>query len=54
MSENLDKSKTQGPAQKKPYVKPEFRHERVFEVMALLCGKMDSTQQSCITQRKAS
>ena len=27
------------PASKKPYQKPVFRHERVFETMALRCGK---------------
>ena len=27
------------PAAKKPYGKPEFRYERVFETMALACGK---------------
>jgi hypothetical protein len=32
---------------KRPYVKPEARHERVFETMALACGKMQPTQMSC-------
>jgi hypothetical protein len=27
------------PASKKPYQKPAFRYERVFETMALACGK---------------
>ena len=33
--------------QRKPYHKPEFVCEAVFETMALSCGKMTSTQQQC-------
>ncbi len=32
---------------KKPYQKPSFRYERVFETMALVCGKIAGTQQQC-------
>jgi hypothetical protein len=32
---------------KKIYQKPEFRSERVFETMALSCGKIAPTQNSC-------
>ena len=39
---------------KKPYQKPEVRHERVFETMALACGKVQATQGSCRFNRKAS
>ena len=39
---------------KKPYVKPEVRHERVFETMALSCGKVQSTQGQCHSNRKNS
>lgn len=39
---------------KKPYRKPEFRHERVFETMALQCGKISPTQGQCKFNRKAS
>jgi len=39
---------------KKPYQKPEVRHERVFETMALSCGKVQTTQGSCHHARKAS
>jgi hypothetical protein len=39
---------------KKPYRKPEVRFEKVFEVMALVCGKVNSTQLSCRSSRKAS
>jgi hypothetical protein len=39
---------------KKPYVKPMVRHERVFETMALSCGKVQSTQGSCHHNRRTS
>jgi hypothetical protein len=40
---------------RKPYQKPAFRFERVFETMALSCGKISPTQGHCITgQRKVS
>jgi hypothetical protein len=39
---------------RKPYVKPAVRHERVFETMALSCGKVQSTQHSCHFNRKTS
>lgn len=39
---------------KKPYHKPAVRHERVFETMALRCGKIGGTQSSCKFNRKAS
>jgi hypothetical protein len=42
------------PAAKRPYVKPEVRYERVFETMALSCGKVQVTQQQCHFNRKAS
>ena len=38
----------------KPYQKPTFRFERVFETMALACGKVNSTQAHCRNQRKTS
>jgi hypothetical protein len=41
-------------AARKPYVKPEVRHERVFETMALSCGKVQTTQNSCTFNRKTS
>ena len=40
-------------AAKKPYVKPAFRHERVFETMALACGKVN-TGSSCKSAKKTS
>jgi hypothetical protein len=33
---------------KKPYKKPAFRHERVFEMQALSCGKTVATQGQCL------
>ena len=39
---------------KRPYVKPAFRHEQVFETMALACGKIDATQSQCRANRKVS
>lgn len=32
---------------RKPYRKPAFRYERVFETMALSCGKLSPTQFQC-------
>ena len=32
---------------KKPYKKPEFRYERVFETMALQCGKIVGGGSGC-------
>jgi hypothetical protein len=42
------------PRGKKTYAKPEVRFERVFETMALSCGKIDATQSSCTFNRKTS
>ena len=39
---------------KKPYRKPAVRHERVFETSALSCGKVQTTQGSCHSNRKTS
>jgi len=41
-------------AAKKRYVKPLFRSERIFETMALVCGKVQTTQGSCHSNRKNS
>jgi hypothetical protein len=38
---------------KKPYDKPSFRYEKVFEVMALSCGKT-VVQGNCHFSRKTS
>jgi len=39
---------------KKPYEKPAFQYERVFETMALSCGKVSPTQRQCTFNRKKS
>ena len=39
---------------KKPYQKPQVRHERVFETMALACGKVGNTTRACGLNRNAS
>jgi len=41
-------------AARKPYRKPAARFERVFEVSALTCGKVQSTQASCAHNKKNS
>jgi hypothetical protein len=41
-------------ASRKPYQKPAFRLERVFEVMALACGKVGTTQSACRANRRNS
>ena len=47
-------SKEKQPGKKKAYVKPAFEHERVFETMALACGKISVTQGSCKSNKKNS
>jgi hypothetical protein len=37
---------------KRVYQKPTFRRERVFEIMALACGKISATQGLCHFNRK--
>jgi len=39
---------------KKPYVKPAVQYEKVFETMALSCGKVRTTEGSCHFNRKNS
>lgn len=39
---------------KKPYVKPEVRHERVFETRALTCGKTAGVSGACTQNKKTS
>ena len=39
---------------KQRYQKPSFRREKVFETMALACGKISNTQASCHSNRKNS
>jgi hypothetical protein len=39
---------------KKPYQDPAFRYEKVFETMALTCGKTQPTTFECKFHRQAS
>lgn len=39
---------------RKPYQRPAFRYERVFETVALACGKISPTQSHCRFNRKSS
>jgi hypothetical protein len=48
-----DQNIRQKGAGKKPYNKPEFRYEKVFETMALSCGKI-APAGSCKVNRKFS
>jgi hypothetical protein len=50
-----DKASETAPLQeKKPYTTPSFRFESVFEISALACGKVQSTEGGCAHSRKAS
>jgi hypothetical protein len=42
------------PKRKRPYTKPIFQKEKVFETMALACGKLSGTQGQCHFNRKLS
>jgi hypothetical protein len=48
-----EKALDSSPKAKRPYTKPSFREERVFETMALTCGKT-ATQEQCQLQTKSS
>ena len=55
--EDADRPATPAEAQRavrRPYRKPEVRHERVFETRALSCGKVQTTQSQCHFNRKNS
>jgi len=43
-----------GQKPRRPYEKPSFQHERVFETMALTCGKISPTHRQCHFNRKNS
>jgi hypothetical protein len=51
-----ERSKRAGTSRtpKKPYTKPAVRFERVFETSALSCGKVQTTQSGCHSNRKTS
>jgi hypothetical protein len=59
MSKEVETTKNHAPPApkdggKEPYQKPAFRHEGVFETMALACGKISSTQAQCRSLSKTS
>jgi hypothetical protein len=48
MANKEKQTRTDSPnTPKRPYVKPEFRYEVVFETLALSCGKISATQAQC-------
>jgi len=61
MNRQMDSDKPTAPSdpesrghKRKPYEKPAFRHEQVFETMALACGKINITQGACRSSRRNS
>jgi len=53
--DRASKEKTPQPAaEKKPYKAPSLRFESVFEVSALACGKLTSSQSGCHFSTKSS
>ena len=54
LPQEKSKQPNHAPKGKKPYQKPAFRSEKVFETLALACGKVSSTQPSCQFSRKSS
>lgn len=52
--QKIDDAQTVTNPPRKSYVKPEVRFERVFETMALACGKLSGGGPQCITMRKNS
>ena len=53
-SERKPEAADSSPKSKRPYAKPDFQHEKVFETMALACGKLSGTQRQCHFNRKNS
>ncbi|MBZ5659850.1 MAG: hypothetical protein LAO08_05525 [Acidobacteriia bacterium] len=51
---NPDEKAPESKKQKRPYKTPSLKFERVFEVSALACGKVFSTEGGCRVSRKAS
>ncbi|MBZ5647273.1 MAG: hypothetical protein LAN37_08640 [Acidobacteriia bacterium] len=54
MGNEKKETKATAKSGKKPYQKPSFKHEKVFETMALACGKISPTQASCKAIKKNS
>jgi hypothetical protein len=53
-AEAVVRAESQPMHSRKPYHKPAFRYESVFETTALSCGKVNSTQFSCRFNRHSS
>jgi hypothetical protein len=56
-SPDQDQDPPQGPlreAGKKPYERPSFIREQVFETMALACGKINPSSGPCNSVKKKS
>ena len=58
---SLDKENSSGQQSQEPemtakkvYKTPSFQYEKVFEVSALSCGKVHSSEHNCRLSRKAS
>jgi hypothetical protein len=51
---NSNEKSSQTAVAKKPYKTPTLRFESVFEVSALACGKLTTTQSGCKFSTKAS
>ena len=54
LSRPSGEASTDSTSGKLPYEKPAFRHEGVFETMALACGKISGTQGQCRSSIKNS
>jgi hypothetical protein len=52
--EETPRSELELQRSRKPYQKPAFRCEHMFETMALACGKISATQGHCRFNRKSS
>ena len=50
----LNEKRSADKPPRKPYTKPAFRFERVFETQALSCGKVNPLQATCHASRKTS
>ena len=49
-----DRDTPEGGGAKKPYEKPSFQREQVFETMALACGKINPSSGACKAVKKNS
>ena len=54
MSDSSSEGSRPAAIVKKPYEKPEFRHEQVFVTSALSCGKVTISQSGCSLNTKVS